>query len=171
MCYHEPWRSCNLFIASSVLFLLLSIVLSILLTPQNTPLMSFTFSGFVPSNLLSKASDFTSSVFKKSLRYQRGNQNPYIEEEQTTQWPKKKVKKDKQRSTKHTHETKARVTRIQLKHFLVLYCLFFYLRLLTNPLVSLEFSCFVLSFLLFKTFNYPAGVVNMFWFLAVYSSI
>jgi hypothetical protein len=26
-------------------------------------------------------------------RYQRGNQNPYIEEEQTTQWPKKKYKR------------------------------------------------------------------------------
>jgi hypothetical protein len=33
-------------------------------------------------------------------RYQRGNQNPYIEEEQTTQWPKEKVYKDKQKSTK-----------------------------------------------------------------------
>jgi hypothetical protein len=32
-------------------------------------------------------------------------QNPYIEE-QTTQWPKEKVQKDKQRSTKHTHKTK-----------------------------------------------------------------
>jgi hypothetical protein len=30
-------------------------------------------------------------------RYQRGNQNPYIEEGQTTQWPKEKVKKDKQK--------------------------------------------------------------------------
>ena len=39
-------------------------------------------------------------------RYQRGNQNPYVEEEQTTQWPKEKVQKDKQRSTKHTHKTK-----------------------------------------------------------------
>jgi hypothetical protein len=29
-------------------------------------------------------------------RYQRGNQNPYIEEEQTTQWPKEKGQKDKQ---------------------------------------------------------------------------
>jgi hypothetical protein len=38
-------------------------------------------------------------------RYQRGNQNPYIEEEQTTQWPKEKVQKDKQRSTKHTYKT------------------------------------------------------------------
>jgi hypothetical protein len=26
-----------------------------------------------------------------------------IDEEQTTQWPKEKVEKDKQRSTKHTH--------------------------------------------------------------------
>jgi hypothetical protein len=44
-----------------------------------------------------------------------GNQNLYIEEEQTTQWPKENVLKDKQRSTKHTHKTKARVTRTPLK--------------------------------------------------------
>ena len=50
-----------------------------------------------------------------ATRYQRGNQNPYIEEEQTTQWPKEKVQKDKQRSTKHTHKTKDRVTRTPLK--------------------------------------------------------
>ena len=43
-----------------------------------------------------------------------GNQNPYIEE-QTTQWSKEKVQKDKQRSTKHTHKTKDRVTRTPLK--------------------------------------------------------
>ena len=43
-------------------------------------------------------------------RYQRGNQNLYIEEEQKTQWPEEKVQKDKQRSTKHTHKTKGRVT-------------------------------------------------------------
>jgi hypothetical protein len=30
-----------------------------------------------------------------------GNQNPHIEEEQAAQWPKEKVQKDKQRSTKH----------------------------------------------------------------------
>jgi hypothetical protein len=47
-------------------------------------------------------------------RYQRGNQNPYIEE-QTTQWPNEKVQKDKQRSTKHTHQTKDRVTRTPQK--------------------------------------------------------
>ena len=48
-------------------------------------------------------------------RYHRGNQNPYIEEEQTTQWPKEKIQKDKQRSTKHTYKTKDRVTRTPLK--------------------------------------------------------
>ena len=41
--------------------------------------------------------------------------NPYIEEEQKTQWPKEKGQKDKQRSTKHTHKTKDRVTRTLLK--------------------------------------------------------
>jgi hypothetical protein len=48
---------------------------------------------------------------KKSLKYQRGNQSPYIEEGQTTQWPKEKVQKDKQRSTKHTYKPIDRVTR------------------------------------------------------------
>jgi hypothetical protein len=46
-----------------------------------------------------------------SLKIQKGNQNPYIEEEQTTQWPKEKIQKDKQRSTKHTDKTKDRGTR------------------------------------------------------------
>ena len=44
-----------------------------------------------------------------------GNQNPYIEEEQTTQWPKEKGQKDKQQSTKHTYKTKDRVTRTPVK--------------------------------------------------------
>jgi len=43
-----------------------------------------------------------------------GNQNPYIEEEETTQWSKEKEQKDKQRSTKHTHKTKIRVLRTPL---------------------------------------------------------
>ena len=47
-------------------------------------------------------------LFKKGRIYQMGNQNPYIEDEQTTQWPKEKVQYDKQRSTKHilVHKTK-----------------------------------------------------------------
>ena len=55
------------------------------------------------------------SVFRRAWRYQKGNQNPYIEEEQTTQWPQEKVQKDKQRSTKHTYKTKDRVTRTPWK--------------------------------------------------------
>jgi hypothetical protein len=43
------------------------------------------------------------------------NQNPYIEEEQTTQRPKENKQKDKQRSTKHTYKTKDRVTWTPLK--------------------------------------------------------
>ena len=38
-----------------------------------------------------------------------------IEEEQTTQWLKEKVQKDKQRSIKHTYKAKDRVTRTPLK--------------------------------------------------------
>jgi hypothetical protein len=37
------------------------------------------------------------------------------EEEQTTQWPKEKVQKDKQRSTKHAHKSKDRLKRTPLK--------------------------------------------------------
>ena len=46
---------------------------------------------------------------RRVWRHQRANQNPYIEE-QKTHWPQEKVQKDKQRSTKHTHTTKDRVT-------------------------------------------------------------
>ena len=38
-----------------------------------------------------------------------------MEEEQTTQWPKGKVQKNKQRSSKHTYKTNDRVTRTPLK--------------------------------------------------------
>ena len=54
-------------------------------------------------------------LIRRFLRYQWSNQNLYIEEEQTTQWPKEKVQKDKQWSTKHTYKTKDRVTRTPLK--------------------------------------------------------
>jgi hypothetical protein len=46
-------------------------------------------------------------IDKKSLKIPMGgNQNLYIKEEQTTQWPKEKVQRDKQRSTKHTYKLK-----------------------------------------------------------------
>ena len=51
----------------------------------------------------------TDRHIKKSLKIPKGNQNSYIKEEQTTQWPKENVQKEKQRSTKHTYETKDRV--------------------------------------------------------------
>jgi hypothetical protein len=44
-------------------------------------------------------------VWRRVWRYLMDNQNPYIEE-QTTQWPKEKVKKDKQRFTKHSMKQK-----------------------------------------------------------------
>jgi hypothetical protein len=55
--------------------------------------------------------NFLYMCLRRDWRYQMGNQNPYSEEEQTTQWPKERVQKDKQRSTKHTYKTKDRVTR------------------------------------------------------------
>ena len=45
---------------------------------------------------------YTIYLARRVWRCKRGNQNPYIEEEQTQQWPKEKVQKDKQRSTKDT---------------------------------------------------------------------
>jgi hypothetical protein len=55
------------------------------------------------------------SWLRRVWRYQKNNQNPYIEEEQTTKWPSDKVQNDKQRSTKHKYKTKDRVTWTPLK--------------------------------------------------------
>ena len=85
----------------------------------------------------------------KSLRYQRGNHNPYTEEDQKTQWPKEKVQKEKQRSTKHTNKTKDRITRTPLKSGGELTCSrrvssscstsgIFRVNLVTNPVISRE---------------------------------
>jgi hypothetical protein len=45
---------------------------------------------------------------RRVWRYQR--EVIRISIEQTTQWPKEKGQKEKQRSTKHTHKTKDRIT-------------------------------------------------------------
>ena len=45
----------------------------------------------------------TQSVVKTSLKIPKGNQNPYIKEEQTTQWPKERVQKGKQRYLQNIH--------------------------------------------------------------------
>jgi hypothetical protein len=70
---------------------------------------------YATSNIDSAPPDHVMLAIRRVWRYQRGNQNQYIEEEQTTQWRKEKVQKDKQRSTKHTHKTKDRLTRTPLK--------------------------------------------------------
>ena len=44
------------------------------------------------------------------MKIPKGNQNPYIEEEQTKQWAK-----EKGQSTKHAYKTKDRVTRTPLQ--------------------------------------------------------
>jgi hypothetical protein len=66
-------------------------------------------------NKTNNVNDFCYVTSRRVWRHQKGNQNPYIEEEQITQWPKEKVQKDKQQSTKHTYKTKDRVTRTPLK--------------------------------------------------------
>jgi hypothetical protein len=86
---------------------------------------------------------YSESVYQRrtdntmAKRYQRGNQNPYIKE-QTTQWPKEKVHKDKQRSivenkrSSNTKPTKTAgklrssalnevITSISVKHQTLLY--------------------------------------------------
>jgi hypothetical protein len=49
------------------------------------------------------------------LRVPRDAMIIYLSSGQTSQWRKEKEQKDKQRSTKHTHTTKDRVTRTSLK--------------------------------------------------------
>jgi hypothetical protein len=67
------------------------------------------------NQFISIALETSQSSIRRFWRYQRGNQKVYIEELKTTEWPKEKVRKDKQRSTKHTHKTKDRVARTPLK--------------------------------------------------------
>jgi hypothetical protein len=62
-------------------------------------------------------------IIRRVWRYKRGNENSYIEEEQTTQWPKENKQKDKQRSTKHTYKTKYRVAyKLPVIYYLVCIC-------------------------------------------------
>jgi hypothetical protein len=45
--------------------------------------------------------DNPETLARNTLKIPKGYSESYIEKEQTTQWPKEKVQKDKQRSTKH----------------------------------------------------------------------
>jgi hypothetical protein len=78
-------------------------------------LLEYIQSRFLSSCNSIKTFDFSTFYRRRVWRYQRGNQKPYIDEEQTTQWPKERAQKDKQWSTKHTYKIKDRVTRTPLK--------------------------------------------------------
>ena len=87
-----------------------------ILPKVHIPYFSFFNRPLKPFNWHSSSLNIYLHIDRRRVwRHQRGNQNPYIEEEQTTQWPKKKVQKDQQRSTKHTYKTKDRVTRTPRK--------------------------------------------------------
>jgi hypothetical protein len=51
---------------------------------------------------------------KKSLKIPKEQSESVYRRRKDTRWPKEKVKKDKQRSTKHPYKTKDRVTRAPL---------------------------------------------------------
>jgi hypothetical protein len=126
---------------------------------------------------------------RRVWRYQRGSQNPYIKEEQTTQWPKEKVQKDKQRSTKHTYKTKDRVTRTPLKKTGVEFrcsgrvsssCSTsgtYRVNLVTNPVISREWgkekkrslSCRERDIL--RTRYYPLQSTVMQWYRNIHSKL
>ena len=55
------------------------------------------------------------SFQRKSLKIPKGQSESVYRRKQTTQRPKEKVQKDKQRSTKHTYKAKDRVTRTPLR--------------------------------------------------------
>jgi hypothetical protein len=66
-------------------------------------------------NYISTFRNICTHVVRRVWKHQWGNHNPYIEEEQITQWQMKKIQKDKQRSTKHIYKTKDLVTRTLIK--------------------------------------------------------
>ena len=59
--------------------------------------------------------DWVQTMHKEEFKDIKGAIRIRISKKNTIQWPKEKVPKNKQRSTKHTHKTKDRVTRIPLK--------------------------------------------------------
>jgi len=66
-------------------------------------------------NTLGKGKKDKSNNNKLESTTQKTKNRSTPEKNQTTQWPKEIVQKDKQRPTKHTHKTKDRVTRTPLK--------------------------------------------------------
>jgi hypothetical protein len=82
----------------------------------NSPRMRHSFI-FLPKE---ECNDSKLGTLRRVWRYQRevirnSTKGLNVEEEQTTQYPKEKVQKDKQRSTTYTYKAKDRVTRSPLK--------------------------------------------------------
>jgi hypothetical protein len=71
---------CASFVDRCLSFCPLSFVLSALLR--------LTASDYPFDNVKRDLMNFQTVFSRRACRYQRGNQNPYFEEEQTTQWPK-----------------------------------------------------------------------------------
>ena len=95
------------------------VVFPVLLSRHITFLLFFSVPHTTSCNVIIKMSEwllFNTTSVRRVWRNQRGNQNLYIEEEQTTKWPKEKEQKDKQRSTKQTYKTKDRVTLTPLRN-------------------------------------------------------
>ena len=93
---------------------------------------------------------------RRAWRYQRGNQIPYIEEEQTTQWPKEKVQKDKQRSTKHTYKTKDRVTRTPLNVLFIIWW-----EKYKYPYVTKHIGCMMSKGIIRKVSTVPLWIITL----------
>jgi predicted RNA-binding protein with RPS1 domain len=84
----------------SIVFVFLCVNLSVFLEVDDTK-------GFIRISILKKNRQRNGQKTKdkqpsRSRRYQRGNQNPYIEKEQTTQW----LKENKQTTIYQTYKTK-----------------------------------------------------------------
>ena len=80
-----------------------------------------------------------------------------------TQWPKEKVQKDKQRSTKRTHKTTDRVMRKSVRRFThYTYIYFVSMAILEHP---------VLYNLLFKMFIYTLYIVSGLYVIFIIISI
>jgi hypothetical protein len=91
-----------------------SLVLCVCFVDRCLSFCTFSFAHCIVCSIVHISKSLPQVFGRRAWRYQRCNQNPYIEE-QTIQWAKEKVQKDKQRSTKQTHKTKDRVTRAPLK--------------------------------------------------------
>jgi hypothetical protein len=98
------WKSTTGYLTSTFIF-------TLVFGKSLTPLI---FDLIQSNQSLPELSFLAIEVKARIWRYQRGNQNPYIEEEQNIQWPKKKYKRTNNDLQNITHKTKDHVTRTTL---------------------------------------------------------